>query len=76
VKSDINEKLIPSRSEKALMLIYSANPPEVDIELNINWLAKELGIKYCEEFWYWDSFPIKTEEGKDAVFWVCGYEAK
>ena len=76
IKNDINEKLLLANSLSSLMLIYSANPPNVCIESNVRWLADKLGVDYNLEKWYWASFDTKNIEGNDVVFWVAGFEVK
>lgn len=40
IKVDINNKLLPSDSERALMLIFSANPSSISIQENVSWLSE------------------------------------
>ncbi len=76
IKVDINNKLLPSDSERALMLIFSANPSSISIQENVSWLSEKLNIKYDSNKWHVESFDTLSANGESTVFWIAGIEIK
>jgi hypothetical protein len=78
IKKDIEkllEKLRQVKAERAMMLIFSANPLK-STEGHLGELAKELGITTTEDSnaWKWYPFPTINREGESVEFFVAGYE--
>jgi len=77
---DINEKLMPSKAEHALMMIFSANPVN-EIKTNLKWLSDKLkkngsSIEIKPEGWESYKFATLNNEGDEVEFWVAGYQLK
>jgi hypothetical protein len=75
IQRDI-EKLRKSNAKKGLLLIFSANPPDVSINENLVWLSIRLNKSILSKEWSVRCFPTHGMNSENMTFWIAGYEIK